>query len=413
MGRLTSGGFAALRHRNYRLYLVGQGVSQSGTWMQTIAMGWVVLELTGSGSMLGLVIAVQFTPTLLLGAYAGSLADRRSRWTILQTTQILAASVATILGVMIVTGTLRVWSLFVLAAVFGLVNAFDTPVRSSFVYELVGPRDVTGAVGLGSTMNNIARIIGPAIAGLLITFTDVSWPFFVNGGSYLAATLALAMMRRSEFVPTRPAARGDGVRAGIRIVLSDPALRTPILMTFVIGLLAYENQIVLPLLARFEFAGSAGAYGLMTSALGIGSVIGGLLIARFGRANHLRLGYAALLLGAAILVGAAMPSLPAMLVALVVAGGGSVAFLTMGSATLQLSAPEQVRGRVMALYVTAIIGSTPLGGPLVGWIGETFGARIAYAIGGLGCLVSAALAWRSLRTSEEALRPRRPVSTPA
>ena len=162
------GGFAALRHRNFRLYLMGQGLSQSGTWMQTVAMGWLVLKVTGSGGMLGLVSAAQFTPTLLFGAFAGTLADRHSRWHMLQITQILAATIAITLGVMVLTDTIAVWGLFVLAAAFGTVNAFDMPIRSSFVYELVGPEDITSAVGIGSTTNNVARIFGPAFAGVLI-----------------------------------------------------------------------------------------------------------------------------------------------------------------------------------------------------------------------------------------------------
>jgi MFS family permease len=399
------GGFAVLHHRNFRLYLIGQGVSQTGTWMQTVAMGWLVLKLTGSGSMLGLVTAAQFVPTLLLGAFAGAMADRRSRWHILQTTQILAGLLATFLGVMIVTDTIRVWSLFALAVAFGTVNAFDTPVRSSFVYEMVGPDDITGAVGLGSTTNNVSRIFGPAISGTLIAVVGLSTPFFVNGVSYLAATVALLMMRRAEFVPKAPVAKSPGqVREGVRVVWADPRLRTPILMTIVIGALAYENQIALPLFAKYVFGGSAGGYGLLSSAMGVGSVIGGLLIARFGRASHRRMGFAALFLGVSMLIASAMPSIGFMIIALVVVGAGSVAFITMGSATLQMNAPVEVRGRVMALYVTAIIGTTPIGGPIIGWIGQQFGARATFITGGVACILTALVAWRSLaRVTEPVL----------
>ena len=397
MSRTSIGGFAALRHRNFRLYLIGQGVSQTGTWMQTVAMGWLVLKITGSGGMLGLVTAAQFAPTLLLGAFAGAVADRRSRWHILQTTQILAGLLATFLGVMIVTDTIQLWSLFVLAAAFGTVNAFDTPVRSSFVYEMVGPDDITGAVGLGSTTNNVSRIFGPAISGTLIALVGLSTPFFVNGVSYLAATVALLMMRRSEFVPKAPVAKSRGqVREGVRVVWADSRLRTPILMTIVIGTLAYENQIALPLFAKYVFGGSAGGYGLLSSAMGVGSVIGGLLIARFGRASHRRMGFAALFLGVAMLIASAMPTIGFMVIALVVVGAGSVAFITMGSATLQMNAPVAVRGRVMALYVTAIIGTTPIGGPIIGWIGQHFGARATFMTGGVACIITALVAWRSL-----------------
>lgn len=399
------GGFAALRHRNFRLYLMGQGLSQAGTWMQTVAMGWLVLKVTGSGGMLGLVSAAQFTPTLLFGAFAGTLADRHSRWHMLQITQVLAATIAIALGVMVVTDTIAVWSLFVLAAAFGTVNAFDMPIRSSFVYELVGPDDITSAVGIGSTTNNVARIFGPAVAGVLIAVFGLAVPFMVNGVSYLAITVALLLMRRSEFVPKEPVKKEKGqIREGMKVVWADSRLRTPMLMTVVIGLLAYENQISLPLFAKFTFHREATGYGVLSSLMGVGSVIGGLLIARFGRATHRRLGFASLFLGAAMLVAAVMPTFWTMAAALLFVGAGSVAFITMNSATLQLTSPVAVRGRVMALYITAIIGTTPIGGPIIGWIGQHIDPRATYITGGLACLITAAIAWPSLqRSTEEAV----------
>lgn len=392
-----SGGRSALRHRNYRLYLVGQSLSQAGTWMQSVAMGWLVLKVTGSGGMLGLVTAAQFTPALLFGPMAGALADRYSRWKMLNVTQLLAASVATTIGVMVATGTIRIWSLMVLAALFGTVNAFDMPIRSSFVYELVGPDDLTEAVGIGSTANNVARIFGPSAAGFLIAVTSLSVPFFVNGVSYLAISISLLLMRRSEFVPKTPAPRARGqVREGIRIVWADPRLRTPLLMAVIIGMLAYENQIALPLFAKFTFGKGSAGYGLLSSFMGIGSVVGGLVVARFGRATHRRLGYAALFLGVAMTIAALMPTYTAMLVSLLVVGMGSVFFITMNSANLQLSSPPEVRGRVMALYITALIGTTPIGGPIIGWIGQHVDPRATFIVGGVTCILTVAVFWRSL-----------------
>jgi MFS family permease len=399
------GGFAALRHRNFRLYLMGQGLSQAGTWMQTVAMGWLVLKVTGSGGMLGLVSAAQFMPTLLFGAFAGTLADRHSRWHMLQITQVLAAVIAIALGVMVVTDTISVWSLFVLAAAFGTVNAFDMPIRSSFVYELVGPDDITSAVGIGSTTNNVARIIGPGAAGVLIAAFGLAVPFLVNGVSFLAITIALLLMRQSEFVPKAPVKREKGqIREGIKVVWADSRLRTPMLMTVVIGMLAYENQISLPLFAKYTFDREATGYGILSSVMGVGSVIGGLLIARFGRATHKRLGFAAAFLGGSMLLAAVMPTFWTMSAALLLVGAGSVAFITMNSATLQLTSPVAVRGRVMALYITAIIGTTPIGGPIIGWIGQHIDPRATYITGGLACLLTAAFAWPSLcRSTEESL----------
>ena len=398
-------GFAALRHRNFRLYLMGQGLSQAGTWMQTVAMGWLVLKVTGSGGMLGLVSAAQFTPTLLFGAFAGALADRHSRWHMLQITQVLAAVIAIALGLMVVTDTISVWSLFVLAAAFGTVNAFDMSIRSSFVYELVGPDDITSAVGIGSTTNNVARIVGPGIAGVLIAAFGLAVPFLVNGVSFLAITIALVLMRQSEFVPKVPVKREKGqVREGIKVVWADSRLRTPMLMTVVIGMLAYENQISLPLFAKYTFDREATGYGILSSVMGIGSVLGGLLIARFGRATHKRLGFAAAFLGGSMLLAAVMPTFWTMSAALLLVGAGSVAFITMNSATLQLTSPVAVRGRVMALYITAIIGTTPIGGPIIGWIGQHIDPRATYITGGLACLLTAAFAWPSLcRSTEESL----------
>lgn len=402
MSPTPAGGYASLGHRNFRLYLIGQGVSQAGTWMQTVAMGWLVLRLTGRGELLGLVTAVQFIPTLVLGAFAGALADRMSRWRILQTTQVLAGMLAALLGVMVVTDTIRVWSLFVFAAAIGTVNSFDTPVRSSFVHEMVGPDDLTGAVGIGSTTNNASRIIGPAVAGGLIGWLGLSSCFFVNGISYLAAIIAFLLMRRDDFFvsPVSPPQKGQ-VRAGLRVVWGDPRLRTPILMTIVVGMLAYENQISLPLLAKNTFGGNAGSYGFLSSAMGVGSVLGGLLVARLGRANHRRIGIATVLLGIAMLVASVMPSMMFMILALLLVGAASVAFITSNSATLQLTAPPEMRGRVLALYVTAIIGTTPVGGPIIGFVGQQFGARACYVVGGAACLVTAAVGWRSLARSHE------------
>jgi MFS family permease len=401
MSRLDRSGFSSLRNRNFRLYLFGQSVSQAGTWMQTVAMGWLVLRLTGSGALLGLVTAAQFAPALLFGPYAGALADRRSRWHILQLTQVTAGALAGLLAVLVSTDVIEVWSLFVLAVLIGTVNAFDVPVRSSFLYEMVGPADLTGAVGVGSTMNNVSRIVGPAVAGGLIAWLGIASCFYVNAASYLVCIASFALMRRLEF--ERAAAtegRGD-VRSGVQAVWRDPMLRTPMLMAVVIGMFAYENQISVPLLAKYTFGGDASSYGFLSSAMGAGSVLGGLLVARSGRADHRRQGYAALFLGVAMLVTSAMPNMATALVAMVVVGVGSVAFITMTSVTLQLSAPDHMRGRVLALYVTALLGTTPIGGPIIGWIGEVIDPRATYATGGIACVVTAACAWRSLARSEE------------
>lgn len=392
-----SSGFSVLRIRNFRLYLTGQTISQMGTWMQTVGMGWLVLKTTGSGGMLGLVTAVQYIPTLLLGAFAGALADRHSRTKILLTVQVLAGVVATFIGILVLTDSIHTWSLFVLAAVFGTITAFDMPVRGSFTYELVGPEEITSAVSMGSTLTNIARIFGPALAGGLIAWSGLAAPFICNGVSFGAATIALLMMDKSQFIPKEPAPRAKGqVREGVKLVWRDPRLRTPILMTIVIGMLSYENNISLPIFAKFVFHTGAGGYGLLSSAMGVGAALSGLVIARFGRATHKRIGWAALMLGTAMLVAAVMPTMQTMMFVLLFCGAGSVYYLTSNSATLQLTSPSDARGRVMAIHVTAIIGTTPIGGPIIGWIGQHVGSRWTMITGGVAAVLTAAVAWRSL-----------------
>ncbi len=392
-----SSGFSVLRIRNFRLYLTGQTISQMGTWMQTVGMGWLVLKITGSGGMLGLVTAVQYIPTLLLGAFAGALADRHSRTKILLTVQVLSGVVATFIGILVLTDSIEVWSLFVLAGVFGTIAAFDMPVRGSFTYELVGPDEITSAVSMGSTLTNIARIFGPALAGGLIAWSGLAAPFICNGVSFGAATIALLMMDKSEFIPKLAAPRAKGqVREGVRLVWRDPRLRTPILMTIVIGMLSYENNISLPIFAKFVFHTGAGGYGLLSSAMGVGAALSGLVIARFGRATHKRIGWAALMLGTSMLVAAVMPTMQTMMFVLLFCGAGSVYYLTSNSATLQLTSPADARGRVMAIHVTAIIGTTPIGGPIIGWIGQHVGSRWTMITGGVAAVLTAAVAWRSL-----------------
>jgi predicted MFS family arabinose efflux permease len=257
-------------------------------------------------------------------------------------------------------------------------------------------------VGVGSTMNNVSRIVGPALAGGLIAWFGIASCFYVNSASYLVCTATFLLMRRQDFEPTVAArGRAGNVRSGLRAVWRDPRLRTPLLMAVVIGMFAYENQISVPLLAKYTFGGDASSYGFLSSAMGVGSVIGGLIVARSGRANHRRQGYAALALGVAMLVASTMPTMGAMVVAMVVVGAASVGFVTMTSATLQLTAPTEMRGRVLALYVTALIGTTPIGGPIIGWIGEVVGPRATYVTGGLACVLTAAVAWRSLARSSE------------
>lgn len=395
--------FHSLRIRNFRLYFMGQGLSMCGTWMQRIAQSWLVLTLTHSGTALGLVTAMQFVPILAAGPYGGLIADRMDKRRLLVGTQAAQAALALVLGLLTVFGAVQLWMVVVLAALLGVTNVFDTPGRQSFVLELVGPAALRNAVTLNSVLVNAARAIGPAIAGVLIATIGTGPCFLVNAASFGAVIASLLLMDASRFHRGRPLVRARGqVRDGLRYVLRTPALRTPLLMMAAIGMLAYEFQVVLPVVASQTFHAGAGAYGAMTAAMGLGAVAGGLAVARRSEATPAGLVMAALAFGAVILAAAAAPTLTIELVALVAVGAGSVAFLALANTTLQLASEPAMRGRVMALWAMAFLGTTPIGGPLTGWIAQEAGGRWALALGGATAIVAGLLAARTLgRTSGE------------
>jgi MFS family permease len=383
---------AALAVPNFRLYLAGQAISLPGTWMQVVAQSWLVLQLTGSGALLGLVAAAQFVPVLLLGPYGGLIADRASKRRLLLTTQSLLGLLALALGLLTVTHVVRLWMVFALAVALGVVNSVDQPARQSFVPEMVGRDNVQNAVSLNSVLTNASRAVGPAIAGVLIAATGVGVCFLINAASFAAVLAALALIRTAALRPAPPAGHGTGqLRQGLRYVLRTPGLLVPLLMMALVGTLAYEFQVSLPLLARISLHGNAGTYGFLTSAMGIGAVAGGLVVAGLGRTGLLPFTVAAAGFGAAILAAAFTPSLPAELAALAVVGFFSTGFMATGNSTLQLTADPRYRGRVMALWSVTFTGSTPVGGPIVGVIADDLSPRYALGVGALACLAAGIL----------------------
>jgi MFS family permease len=403
--RLGRDTFRALSVPNFRRFYAGQLVSVSGTWMQTVAQGWLVLKLTGSGVALGLVIAAQFLPMLVLGPWTGLVADRAAKRRLLLLTQSTAGVLALILGVLTLSGAVQLWMVYVLALGLGLVTAFDMPVRQTFVVEMVGPDLLANAVTLNSVLMNAGRLVGPALGGVLIAAVGIGWCFVLNALSYLAVLGAVASMNTSALNTVAPASRAKGqVREGFRYVWARPELRTPLLIMAVLGTLSYEFQVSLPLLAKFTFDAGAPGYGLLMSAMSLGAIVGGLAVAAVNNATHRKLGFAALALGSSTLVASALPSLGATLVMLPIVGASSIAFISMGNALLQLSSAPEMRGRVIALYGVAFLGSTPVGGPIIGWVGQTFGARWSLAVGGLAAVTVALAAWPSLRRANEATR---------
>lgn len=384
--------FASLRTPNYRRYFAGQAVSLVGTWMQTVAQAWLVLELTGSGTALGLVAAAQFLPILLLAPYGGLLADRLDKRTILIATQCALGAMALTLGILTVTGAVQLWMVVVLALALGVATAIDNPARQAFAQEMVGAGGVRNAVSLNSVLVNTARAVGPAVAGVLIATVGTGPCFLINAVSYVAVVLALVGMDVDALRPTPRQERAPGqVRQGLSYVAHTPDLLVPLMMLAVVGTLAYEFQVVLPLLARGPLDGGAGTYGLLTSAMGAGAIVGGLVVAGHGRTGLRPLSVASAMFGLAILAAAAAPSVWVALVALTIVGATSVTFLAVGNTTLQLTAEPRFRGRVMALWAVAFLGSTPLGAPLIGAVSEHLSPRGGLAIGGLACLVAAAL----------------------
>lgn len=395
--RATRDTFASLGTRNYRLFFFGQIVSVSGTWMQGVAQAWLVLQLTGSGAVLGLTTGLQFLPILVAGPFGGVIADRVDKRRLLMVTQSCAATLALVLGLLTATGAVQLWMVLVLAFAFGCVVAVDNPARQSFVLEMVGSDDLPNAVTLNSVVINAARAIGPAIGGVLIASVGIAACFLLNGLSYVAVLAALAMMRPDELHLGRRARRGGRqLREGFAYVWGEPQLRIPLLVMAVVGTLAYEFHVTLPLLAKFTFGGGPLVYGMLSAVMGVGAVVGGLATARRARTSAAGLVRSAGVFGLLILATAVAPTLPTALVALTLVGAASIRFIATANATLQLHAAPEMRGRVMALWGVAFLGSTPLGGPLIGWIGQEFGARVALAVGAVGTLAVAALAWRAL-----------------
>ena len=387
--------FASLRNRNFRIFFTAQIVSVTGTWMQSIAQMWLVLHLTGSGFALGITAALQFTPMLLLGTWGGLLADRVDKRKLLMVTQGVAGVVALVLAGLTLGGAVQLWMVYVLAFALGTVNVFDNPTRQSFVTEMVGKEQVINAVGLNSAVFTLARVIGPAIAGVLIAAVGTGWCFLYNGLSYFPVVFALMLMRPSELLRSRPAPRARGqIRAGIRYAWNKPELRFPLLLMLVVGTFAFNFSVLMPLMASFVFKSGASTFGLLMSFMGAGAFVGALVSANRARPSHRLLAFAGVAFGG-LLIGAALaPTLPIELFVLLPLGAAMVTFQATANSLLQLNSDSAFRGRVMALYVMVFLGTTPIGGPIVGWVAQQFGARVGLGLGGLATLIaSAAILW--------------------
>jgi len=391
--------FRSLSIRNYRLYASGAVVSNVGTWMQRFAQDWLVLQLThNNGTALGITTGLQFLPILLLSPYAGLIADRFPKRRLLQVTQLSLALPAVLLGVLAVTGVAQTWHVYAIAFVFGIGSAFDAPARQSFVSEIVGPDDLTNAVGLNSASFNLARMVGPALAGVLIAalgsgVSATGAVILVNAVSYGAVILSLQRMRERELHPADPVQRGKGmIRDGVRYVLARPDLMLILTIVFFAGTFGLNFQLTSALMATEVFHKGAGEYGILGTTLAIGSLSGALLAARRTRIRHRLVILAAMAFGAAEVVAGLLPTYLTFLVWTPVIGIASLTMITAANATFQTSVAPAMRGRAMALYMMVFMGGTPIGSPIVGWVGETFGARWTLIGGGVATMLGTLLA---------------------
>jgi MFS family permease len=381
--------FRSLRVRNFRLFFVGQTISQVGTWLQFIAQALLVLQLTDSGVALGLVTAFQFLPVLVFGAWAGVISDRVDKRRLMFVTQTAMMVFALVMGVFVLSGHITVTGVYLLAALTGTANAFDNPSRRVIITELVGEDDMANAVSLNSALITGSRVVGPALAAWLINSVGIGWCFVTNAASFTAMLIALAMIRPEQLHLNERVPKEKGqIAEGFRYVWRNDELRLAIVLMGVVATLSFNWQVLLPLLAEHELHGSASTYAFITTIFSVGSLVGSLLIARRATMDNRLLARAAVGLGVASFLVALAPTPLTAALAGALAGGTGIAFLSATMTALQLESIPVMRGRVMALYTILFLGSTPIGGPLAGWIAQAYGTRWSIAMGAFAALAS-------------------------
>ena len=386
--------FRALAGHNYRVWAAGAAVSNIGTWMQRTAQDWLVLtELThNNATAVGIVMALQYGPQMLMLPFSGYVADHFDRRRVLLATQGALGLLALGLGLLTVLHWVRLWEVYVFAFGLGCVSAFDAPARQTFVSELVSEDHLSNAVALNSTSFNAARMIGPAVAGLLIAAVGTGWVFLINAASFAAVIAALSLLRIGDLHkrPHKAKARG-GLVEGFRYVWQRPDLRTALAMLFLVGTFGMNFPIFISTMAVRTFHKGAGQFGLLTSIMAVGSVTGALLAARRARPRHSLLIAGAALFGGGLLGAALMPDYWLFAVMLAVVGVAAQTFTTTANSTMQLSTEPHIRGRVMAIFLAITLGGTPIGAPIVGWVADRFGPRwgigVGAAAGGLAALI--------------------------
>ena len=391
MGTAIQRTFGSLRNRNFRLFFGSAWVSYTGEWMQNMAEAWLVLQLTGNGAAVGSVFAFRFLPVLLFGLWGGVIADRFDRRNLMLVTQSLAGVMAFALWSIVFYDVAQVWMIYALAVGLGLVVVVDHPAHNAFVEEMVGPEQMPNAVALNSAVSNSARITGPAIAALLIAQYGVAWVFFVNGISFIAVVLALLAMRRDELLPFHRSAEPPRVREGLRYAWGVTEMRPTIVLLGVVGTLVWNFPTFLTLVADETFRGSAGLAGFFMAVLGVGTVLGALAAAHRGRTSMRLVLTGGLVLGLSLLAMASAPTRSLFVVALVPAGALAVFFGATANSHMQSLSIQAFRGRVMSMYSLLGLGTTVVGGPLVGWISQQWTPRVAIGFAGVVTAATAVL----------------------
>ncbi|WP_240509753.1 MFS transporter [Streptomyces malaysiense] len=382
--------FSSLKVRNYRLFFIGQVVSNTGTWMQRIAQDWLVLSLTGSSAAVGITTALQFLPMLLFGLYGGVLVDRLPKRPALLVTQSAMALSGLALAALTLTGQVQVWHVYLAAFFVGLATVVDNPARQSFVSEMVGPGQLHNAVSLNSANFQSARLVGPAVAGLMITGVGTGWAFLANGLSFAAPIAGLLLMRARELYPVKRTPRGKGqLREGLQYVAGRPELIWSVVLVGFIGTFGFNFPVWLSAFADDVFHVGAGGYSLLNTLMAAGSLGGALLAARRGSARMRLLILAALTFGALEVVASLAPSYSLFAVLMVPIGICGLTVNVTANTTVQTATDPAMRGRVMSLFMMVFMGGTPLGAPVIGWVTDTYGARVGFALGGVVSAVAA------------------------
>jgi MFS family permease len=386
--------FQSFTTRNFRIYVIGQVISGTGSWVQFAAQYWLVKEIThGNGLAIGATPALQFAPVLLLGAWGGVVVDRLDKRKLLITTQSAAGLLSLVLGILALLGVVELWMVYLLAVCSGSVMVFDNPGRRAFVPELVPPENMANAVALNSSVFTVARIIGPATAGLIIAGVDIEWCFMLNAVSFIAAIWTFVLIRPSELRPSVPVPRArHQLREGFEYAWRNRPVRVSLLLTAFIGTFAFNYPVVMTGMASHEFGGNAATYGFLMAFIGIGSLAGALWSAHFGRASLRITILSCIGLGVATMFATLAPTLATEFTVLIAVGLGGMVMITMATAVCNEVTAPQFRGRVMALFSIAFLGSTPIGSPIVGWVMDEFGSRAGLGVGGASALIAGIVA---------------------